>query len=53
MLILEGMGEFRASLISSATAYHQEPGEGGRESERERNWEVEEVVGGWLTGGIG
>lgn len=39
MLILQGMGEFRASLISSATAYHPEPErEGGKERERERDW---------------
>lgn len=30
MLILQGMGEFRASLISSAGAYHPEPGWEGR-----------------------
>ena len=58
MLILQGMGEFRASLISSATAYHPEP---ERERERERGRgrggreirEVEEGGGGGRGGGGG
>lgn len=50
MLILQGMGEFRASLISSATAYHPEP-ERDRESERVgESLEVGEVVGGCELG---
>lgn len=60
MLILQGMGEFRAGLISSATAYHLAP-EAGRERWREKvrfgvgeklgmskesgNWESERTEG--------
>lgn len=60
MLILQGMGEFRASLISSATAYHPEPererdrGREAREREagggRESGKTGEKVVGGWKQG---
>ena len=50
MLILQGMGEFRASLISSATAYHPEPERvGKREIERERE-RLGKVVGGCKLG---
>lgn len=44
MLILQGMGEFRASLISSATAYHPEP---ARERGRDREEEGGREIGKW------
>lgn len=52
MLILQGMGEFRASLISSATAYHPEPERErqGERSERERGWGWERKWENWGKG---
>lgn len=44
MLILQGMGEFRASLISSATAYHPAP-ERERDTEREGRLGVGAKIG--------
>lgn len=42
MLILQGTGEFRASLISSATAYHPQPESRGDGGGRDAG-----KIGGW------
>lgn len=45
VLILQGTGEFRASLISKATAYHPQPGRAGKAGGCEQEGEGEGIEG--------